>query len=103
MIDKKLISITVLIILLIFSPLSAQIGIKGGPALSDIVFANILAGTLVELKTQLLTLRKAQGVLVLSGILQSQQAMIYKEFEPGNTIQSYNDGDWMMMSVTAQA
>ena len=70
---------------------------------ADIVFANILAGTLVELKTQLLTLRKAQGVLVLSGILQSQQAMIYKEFEPGNTIQSYNDGDWMMMSVTAQA
>jgi ribosomal protein L11 methyltransferase len=68
----------------------------------DIVFANILAGTLVELKTQLLTLRKAQGVLVLSGILQSQQAMIYKEFEPGNTIQSFNDGDWMMMSVTAQ-
>ena len=68
----------------------------------DIVFANILAGTLLELKTQLLTLRKAQGVLVLSGILQSQQAMIYKEFEPGNTIKSYNDGDWMMMSVTAQ-
>lgn len=68
----------------------------------DIVFANILAGTLVELKIQLLTLRKAQGVLVLSGILQSQQAMIYKEFEPGNTIQSFNDGDWMMMSVTAQ-
>ena len=40
MIDKKHISITVLIILLIISSLSAQIGIKGGPALSDIVFAN---------------------------------------------------------------
>ena len=69
----------------------------------DIVFANILAGTLVELKSQLLALRKAQGVLVLSGILQSQEAMIYKEFEAGNSIQIYNDGDWLMMSVTAQA
>lgn len=68
----------------------------------DIVFANILAGTLVELKSQLQGLRKAQGVLVLSGILQSQEAMIYKEFEPGNAIQVYSDGDWMMMSVTAK-
>ena len=72
-------------------------------SVGDIVFANILAGTLVELKSQLLALRKAQGVLVLSGILQSQEAMIYKAFEAGNTIQVYNDGDWMMMSVTAQA
>jgi hypothetical protein len=29
--------------------------------------------------------------------------MIYKEFEAGNSIQIYNDGDWLMMSVTAQA
>jgi len=29
--------------------------------------------------------------------------MIYKEFEAGNSIQVYNDGDWSMMSVTAQA
>jgi len=68
----------------------------------DIVFANILADTLVEFKSRLLGLRKAQGVLVLSGILQTQEAMIYKEFEPGNAIQVYSDGDWMMMSVTAK-
>ncbi len=45
---------------------------------SDIVSANILAGTLIELKSQLLSFRKPQGVLVLSGILMSQQALIYR-------------------------
>ena len=66
---------------------------------SDVVFANILAGTLVELKSQLLAFRKPRGVLILSGILQSQEALIYKEYEPGNSIQVFNDGDWLMMSV----
>ena len=70
---------------------------------SDIVFANILAGTLVELKSHLLSYRKPQGVLVLSGILKSQQALIYKAFETGNTIKIHNDGDWMMMSVISQS
>ncbi len=69
---------------------------------SDIIFANILADTLLELRSQLLSYRKPGGILVLSGILQSQIELIYKEFEPGNIIQVYEDGDWLMMSVIAQ-
>ncbi len=68
----------------------------------DIIFANILAGTLVELKSQLLGYRKPLGVLILSGVLQSQKALIIKEFNKGNSIQVVSDGDWLMMSVMAQ-
>jgi len=69
---------------------------------ADIIFANILAGTLVELKPQLLGFRKPQGILILSGVLQSQKAQIFKEFEAGNSIQVVSEGDWLMMSVIAQ-
>ena len=69
---------------------------------SDIVFANILADTLLELRSQLLSYRKPGGILILSGILQSQNELIYKEFEPGNKIQVFEDGEWLMMSVIAQ-
>jgi ribosomal protein L11 methyltransferase len=69
---------------------------------ADIIFANILAGTLVELKSQLLGYRKPMGVLILSGVLQSQKALIVKEFNNGNSIQVVSDGDWLMMSVMAQ-
>jgi len=69
----------------------------------DVVMANILADTLIELKAHLLSFRKPRGVLVLSGILKSQQALIYKTFEPANTIEVYNDGDWMMMTVISQS
>ena len=69
---------------------------------SDIVFANILADTLLELRSRLLSYRKPGGILILSGILQSQNELIYKEFEPGNKIQVFEDGEWLMMSVTAQ-
>ena len=68
----------------------------------DIIFANILAGTLIELKSQLLGFRKPEGVLILSGVLQSQKVQIIKEFEAGNTIQAVSEGDWLMMSVIAQ-
>ena len=69
----------------------------------DVIMANILADTLIELKAHLLSFRKPSGVLVLSGILKSQQALIYKTFEPANTIEVYNDGDWMMMTVISQS
>ena len=59
---------------------------------SDIVFANILADTLLELRSRLLSYRKPGGILILSGILQSQNELIYKEFEPGNKIQVFEDG-----------
>ena len=69
---------------------------------ADIIFANILAGTLIELKSQLLGFRKPQGVLILSGVLQSQKALIINEFEAGNIVQVVSEGDWLMMSVIAQ-
>ena len=69
---------------------------------ADIIFANILAGTLIELKSQLLGFRKPQGVLILSGVLQSQKALIIKEFEAGNIVQVVSEGDWLMMSVIAK-
>ncbi len=66
---------------------------------ADIVFANILAGTLIDLKAHLLAMRAAQGVLVLSGILCTQEAMIVDAFGPGNILQVKKEGDWLMMTV----
>jgi ribosomal protein L11 methyltransferase len=66
---------------------------------ADIVFANILAGTLLELKDVLLSMRKKDGVLLLSGLLKSQQAMIENAYGNANTIDVYEDGDWVMMTV----
>lgn len=68
---------------------------------ADIVFANILAGTLIDLRSHLLAMRKSAGVLVLSGILRSQEMLVYKEFEAGNTVEVFSDGDWLMMVVKA--
>ncbi len=70
---------------------------------ADIIFANILAGTLIELKSQLLGFRKRQGVLILSGVLQSQKDLIYEKFEAGNSIHVVSEGDWLMMSVISQS
>ncbi len=65
----------------------------------DIVFANILAGTLIDLRSNLLKMRAQHGVLVLSGILCTQEAMVVEAFEPGNTLLIDKDGDWLMMTV----
>ncbi len=66
---------------------------------ADIVFANILAGALIELKSHLLEMRTKRGVLVLSGILGTQEALIVDAYEPGNILQVEKDGDWLMMTV----
>ncbi len=65
----------------------------------DIVFANILATTLIDLKSHLLEMRAQQGVLVLSGLLRTQETLIVNAFEPGNILQVETDGDWLMMTV----
>ncbi|GMR06323.1 MAG: 50S ribosomal protein L11 methyltransferase [Gammaproteobacteria bacterium] len=65
----------------------------------DIVFANILAGTLIDLKSHLLEMRAPQGVLVLSGILSEQETLIVNAFEPGNILQVEKDGDWLLITV----
>lgn len=65
----------------------------------DIVFANILAGTLIDMRYSLLKMRAQHGVLVLSGILCTQESMVVDAFEPGNILQIDKDGDWLMMTV----
>lgn len=66
---------------------------------ADLIFANILANTLIELKDSLLAMRSEQGILVLSGILEEQADIIRTAFSPGNSIAMFNDGDWVMMTV----
>jgi ribosomal protein L11 methyltransferase len=70
-------------------------------ARADIVFANILAGTLLDLKEKLLSLRKPGGVLLLSGLLKSQQDSISEAYNDGGVVDSREDGDWVMMAVQA--
>ncbi len=70
-----------------------------GNCSADIVFANILAGTLLDLKDDLLAMRASQGVLILSGILQSQENLIVDAYGPGNHIRVKRDGDWLMIAV----
>ncbi|HBE93379.1 MAG TPA: 50S ribosomal protein L11 methyltransferase [Gammaproteobacteria bacterium] len=73
------------------------------PLKADLIFANILANTLLDLKDSLLAMRSEQGTLVLSGILKEQADRIRTAFSPGNTIALVQDGDWVMMTVEKTA
>ena len=72
------------------------------PLKADLIFANILANTLLQLKDDLLTMRSEGGVLVLSGILKEQAADVVHAFAAGNTIEMMQDGDWVMMTIIEQ-
>ncbi len=72
-------------------------------SLGDVVFANILAGTLIDLKSYLLEMRAQQGVLVLSGILLTQETLIINAFEPGNILEVKKEGVWLMVTVKEKA
>ena len=69
------------------------------PLKADLIFANILANTLIDLKDSLLAMRSEQGTLILSGILKDQADNIRTAFSPGNSITTVSDGDWVMMTV----
>ena len=66
---------------------------------ADLIFANILANTLVELKDHLLGMRNESGTLILSGILADQADSISAAYSAGNRVTRYQDGDWVTMSV----
>ena len=66
---------------------------------ADLIFANILANTLIELKTQLLAMRSETGTLILSGILSEQADEIAAAYSHGNRVTRQQDGDWIMMTV----
>ena len=71
----------------------------------DVVLANILAGPLVELATQLSEYVKTGGRLALSGILEEQAASVRKAYEPFIVFDAdetmFQDGQtWVRLSGT---
>lgn len=67
----------------------------------DIVLANILAVTLIQLAPQLSKLTSATGHLILSGVLKSQSLQVisvYKQYF--DIISQHNDDEWVMLSCT---
>lgn len=62
----------------------------------DLVVANILAGTLLKMRDDLIAHLNPGGALILSGILKHQGAEIKREFLKGKLdfLESQNDEDW---------
>ena len=61
---------------------SLEVSMPGSPLKpADLVFANILAGPLAELASQLLNATNAGGLLVLSGIMSSQKEWLVGVYE----------------------
>ena len=70
---------------------------KGEPA--DIFLANILSGPLVELAETFAALTKPQGLICLSGILDTQKKDILSAYEPWfSNLQVKQSGDWLRIS-----
>lgn len=63
---------------------------------ADIVIANILAGVIVQLASDIVGLVKPAGTVVLSGILDDQKDMVMREYEKycASTITGKSD-DWV--------
>ncbi len=65
-----------------------------------IVFANILAGPLVELAPRLLSSTSAGGLLCLSGILDSQAESVLAAYQPQCQVQSRQVKDhWLQLTL----
>ncbi len=64
----------------------------------DLILANILSGTLISLKETLCNALNAKGVLVLSGILNTQKEEVIAAFQQTLTlIETKQKGDWVML------
>ena len=63
------------------------------PVKADIVIANILANTLIELSSTLLSHLKPKGLLILSGILSNQVPRIKEHFQ-SMTFHCYEQDGW---------
>ncbi len=63
----------------------------------DIVLANILANTIIDLKAELVSLLAGQGKLVLSGILREQSADVMRAFPDFDLLASKMENDWAML------
>ncbi len=76
----------------------------GSERLHDIVFANILAGPLVELAPTLTALTKRGGKLCLSGILDSQAATVMSAYAEDFDFEPVCEHDhWVQLAATRRA
>ena len=71
---------------------------------ADFVFANILAGTLIELQPTLASLIKPGGELVLSGILSTQETQVAEAYRPRFDIVACTQRDgWCCIRASSRA
>ncbi len=66
-------------------------------AAADIVVANILAGTLIELAPELARRVKPNGLLALSGVLKDQVAEVRSRYASHFTMQVREEDDWALL------
>ena len=71
-------------------------GYKCGPV--DLVIANILANTLVELSDKICSLVSCGGLLMLSGILQSQVNLVSSAYAGVFEFDIHEDQDWVLLA-----
>ena len=65
----------------------------------DVLLANILAGTLIELAAELCSLLRPGGRLVLAGILAEQQDTVARAFLPWADVRPFRQsGDWIALA-----
>ena len=67
------------------------------PMIFDVVIANILAHTLIELAPRLNSLLTANGLLLLSGVLNTQAELVCAAFGPGYTFDTVSADEWILL------
>ena len=72
-------------------------GELAGEFSADLLLANILANTLIELKPLLLSHLAPGGRLILSGILREQAHEVIQAYLPEYALQARYQGDWAML------
>lgn len=84
--------------------LSLWLPAEAQPVVADVVIANILAGVLIDLRDEILAMLAVGGHLVLSGVLERQQAAVEQayagviEWQPAQRL----DG-WVLLTGTRSA
>jgi ribosomal protein L11 methyltransferase len=67
---------------------------------ADIVLANILSNTIIQLAQTLITLVKPGGRLVLSGILQEQAELVMRAFTPAFDFEPVTEAEgWVLLNA----
>lgn len=82
----------------IFRALPAERFVRRRTVSADVVIANILAGTLVDLSEQISSLVNDQGTLMLSGILNSQTDTVLAAYGHCFRFQRLHAGDWVLLT-----